>query len=523
MANNPISMSRIRHILRLHHQGRSKLLIASQTGVARNTLKKYIQAFLTSGFTFAELDALSDKDLDDLFVRPTQKPLTPDDARLNTLLALFPHIEKELKRKGTTRQTLWEQYKKDQPDGFGRSQFNMYFRQWKASFNPSMRIDHKAGDKLYVDFAGDKLHIVDPSTGELQAVEVFVAILGASQLTYVEAVSSQQKEDFIAACEGALHFMGGVPAAIVPDNLKSAVTSSSKYEPVLNETFAAFAEHYSTTILPARAYRPKDKAHVENAVKIIYRRIYTKVSEGAHTSLTALNAAILSALEDHNNRPMKGRHYSRRQQFEEVEKAALMALPPRRFELKESAFATVAKNGHVLLGADRHYYSVPYRYIGKKVKLLYSRSTVEVFAAHERIAIHGRVKSAHHYTTQQDHLASTHRFVSEWTPERFLSWAATIGEDVRCYIAKVLDGKHHPEQAYKSCLGILSFAKKVGDDRLTRACQRALGYGSYNFKTIQRILEKRLDELGPDGEPLGEEGGPQMPEHDNIRGEHYYQ
>ena len=509
-------MIKIRQILRLHCQGRSKVQIAVQTGVSRNTLKKYLKEFTESKLTFEEISELSDKDLEDLFVKPEEKPV---NVKLQTLFNLFPSMDKELKKKGVTRYMLWEQYRRDHPDGFGKSQFKHYFAQWKAQVNPTMRMEHKAGDKLYVDFAGDKLNIIDPQTGELQPVEVFVAILGASQLTYVEAVMTQQKEDFIAACENSMYYYGGVPAAIVPDNLKSAVTKSSKYEPVLNDTFADFAEHYGTTILPARAYRPRDKALVENAVKIVYSRIYTKVRSGNYDSLDELNIAIKAALEEHNSAFLRGRNYSRRQQFEEVERATLMPLPPLRYELKKHLFATVAKNGHVGLSDDKHYYSVPYRFIGRKVKILYSRHSVEIYYNYERIALHKRTKSAYHYTTDKDHLASTHRFVSEWTPERFTSWAESIHEDVKLYILKILDRKQHPEQAYKSCMGILSFAKKVGNERLIKACQRALGYGAYNYKTIQKILEKELDKRDePD-----ETDQLVMPFHDNIRGENYYQ
>lgn len=364
MANNPISMIKIRQILRLQSQGCSKLQIAAQTGIARNTLKKYIREFISSGLTFEEINELSDKELEDLFVKPEDRPL---NERLQILFSLFPAIDKELKKKGVTRLMLWEEYKRAHPDGVGKSQFKHYFSQWKAQVNPTMHMEHKAGDKLYVDFAGDKLSIVDQQTGEIKPVEVFVAILGASQLTYVEAVMTQQKEDFVFACENALHYCQGVPAAIVPDNLKSAVTKSSKYEPTLNETFADFAEHYSTAILPARAYRPRDKALVENAVRIIYTRIYVKVKREQYFTLEQLNAAILAALEEHNNAPLRGRQYSRRQQFEEIEKTALMPLPPLRYELKKHQYATVAKNGHVGLSSDKHYYSVPYRFIGKKV------------------------------------------------------------------------------------------------------------------------------------------------------------
>jgi transposase len=305
----------------------------------------------------------------------------------------------------------------------------------------------------------------------------------------------------------------------VPDNLKSAVIKSSKYEPVLNETFADFADHYGTTILPARAYRPKDKALVEGAVKIVYSRIYAKLRTREYFTLDELNRAILMALEEHNQILLTGRNYSRRQQFEEVERQTLAPLPPLRYELKKQLFATVMKNGHVSLSADKHYYSVPYRFIGKKVKVMYSRNTVEVFYHYERIAIHKRIQSPYNYTTEKDHMASTHRFVSDWTPERFLNWARDIHEDVYLYILKILDRKQHPEQAYKSCVGILSFAKKVGNDRLIKACQRALGYGIYNYKTIQTILEKGMDQY----EETEENKQLEMPLHENIRGEEYYQ
>ena len=231
-----------------------------------------------------------------------------------------------------------------------------------------------------------------------------------------------------------------------------------------------------------------------------------------------MNAAILIALEDHNNALLKGRNYSRRQQFEEIERAALMPLPLLKYELKKQLYATVMKNGHVSLGPDKHYYSVPYKFIGKKVKILYSHHSVEVFYNYERIALHNRTKSAYHYTTDKDHLASTHRFISEWTPQRFISWGESIHEDVKLFILKILDQKQHPEQSYKSCMGVLGFAKKIGNERLIKACQRALGYGTYNYKTIQKILEKQLDQT----EEPTENEQLKMPFHDNIRGEEYY-
>jgi len=371
---------------------------------------------------------------------------------------------------------------------------------------------------MYIDFAGEKLSIVDEHSGELKEVEVFAAILGCSQLTYVEAVMSQRKEDLIKACENALHYFGGVPAAIVPDNLRSAVTKSSKYEPIINESFADFAEHYGTVVLPARAYRPKDKSLVEGVVKIIYNRIYHEVRKQSHLSLHAINSAILESLEIHNSSSFKGRNYSRKQQFDELEKSTLKSLPQYRYECKQQLLVTVMKNGHVCLNTDKHYYSVPYRFIGKKVKLLYTSSSVEVFYKYERIATHQRQYKKYHYTTDNEHLASAHRYLSEWTPDKFINEAADIHEAVAEYIIAVIEKKQHPEQAYKSCSGILNLKRKVGGERLINACKRAKSFGVYNYPIIVQILEKNLDHISED-----EREQLPMPLHHNIRGEDYYQ
>jgi transposase len=499
----------------MYNQGRSIMSTAAQADASRNTVKRYLTAYKASGFTFEEVNTLNDKELEDFFGKSKE---APPNSRMQSMQRCFPHVDKELKRTGVNRHMLWEAYRKEFPEGYQYSQFCFYYTQWKARVNPVMHMEHKAGDKLYVDFAGEKLSFTDKETGEIITAEVFVAILGASQLTYVEAVLSQQKEDFIAVCENTLHYIGGVPDAIVPDNLKAAVTKSSRYEPTLNETFADFADHYGTTVLPARAYRPRDKALVEGAVKIMYTRIYAPLRKMIYHSLTELNVAIRLALEVHNSQLLKGRNYSRRLQFEEVERGALTPLPVLRYEFKKQFHATVMKNGHVCLGPDKHYYSVPYRFIGRKIKLLYSSTSVEAFYHYERIAMHKRIKSPYNYTTDKDHMASTHQFVAEWTPDKFLSWAASIHEDVRLYILKILERKQHPEQAYKSCVGILGFSRKAGNERLTIACRRALGYGIYNYKTIQSILENKMDSYE---DSLFADELP-MPNHDNIRGEDYY-
>lgn len=509
-------MTKLRQILRLFAQGESKRKISERTGISRNTLKKYILEYQEKRLTIEAINEMSDHALEAVFgtvVEPVK------DSRYEELQLLLPGYEKQIKHKGVTVTLLWNRYRKEHPAGYELTQFYRYWRQHTGRFKPVMHIEHKAGDKLYIDFAGEKLSITDPETGEISPVEVFAAILGCSQLMYAEGVPNQKKEELIRACENTLYFLGGVPAAIVPDNLKSAVTKSSKYEPTINETFADFAEHYGTVILPARAYRPKDKSLVEGMVKIIYRCIYSTVATQVHFSLPSLNAAILEALEKFNREPFKGRDYSRRQQFEELERAALQPLPAYRYEFKQQSIVTVMKNGHVCLGADKHYYSVPYRYIGKKVKILFTSLTLEVFYHYERIATHKREIRKYHYTTVDEHLASAHRYIADWTPEKFIEQARSLHEDLAEYISLVMQGKQHPEQAYKSCAGILSLARKVGPERLLNACRRAHSFGVYNYPIIQQILGKNLDRLSEDEQ----QQTLNMPSHHNIRGNDYYQ
>jgi transposase len=516
MANKTILMTKIRQILRSFTQGKSKVQISDQTGASRNTVKKYIRKFLSEKMTFDMLSSMSDAELEILFV--SVEP--PDKGeRYEQLQRMLPDLEKRFKQKGVTIDMLWRLYRQTHADGFGHTQFHTHFTVYIGRAKAVMHMEHKAGDKMYIDFAGEKLSITDNQTGEVQPVEVFIAILGCSQLTYVEAVSTQRRQDFIGACENAMQYFGGVPAAIVPDNLKSAVTKSNKYEPTINEAFADFAEHYGTAVLPARVYRPRDKSLVEGMVKIVYRRIYAQLSTHTYFTLASLNEAIREALEQLNNAPFKGRNYSRRQQFEEVEKESLQPLPVYRYEFKQQHIVTVMKNGHVCLAIDKHYYSVPYRYIGKKVKIQFTSALIEIYYKYEQIALHQRQGRKYHYTTTDEHLASAHRYLSEWTPEKFIEKAMAIDEEVAEYINRVIEHKQHPEQAYKSCTGILSLARKVGNQRLTMACRRANSYGLYNYPIIVQILEKKLDALTDEEQ----QEALQMPQHQNIRGSDYYQ
>jgi transposase len=516
MSNNLIIMSKARTILKMYTEGVSKQSISGRTGATRNTVKKYIRQFIAMDITLEEIDKLSDTQLEALFSAPKEEVTV--DQRMADLLAFFPGMEKALKRKGETRETQWGQYFLKHPDGYRKTQFNEHYNQWSKKVNSSMHLEHKSGDKMFVDYTGDKLSYVDQGTGEVVPVEVFVAILGSSQLTYVEASMTQRKEDFISSCENALHYFGGMPQAIVTDNLKSAVIKSDRYEPTLNEMFRDFVEHYQMTALPAGPYKPKHKAIVEGAVKIIYRTIFYPIKQHTFFSLTDLNTAIREALEDHNNKLLTSRPYSRRQLFEEIEKADLQPLPQYRYQAKRKRVVTVMKNNHVCLAEDKHYYSVPYRYIGKKVTILYTQNLVEIFYRYDCIATHGRNFKLYGYTTNEDHLASHHQYNSDWTPEKFIQRAMFIGVDTRDYITRILEIRQHPEQAYKTCQGILSFVTRVGSERLNNTCRRALYYGDFSYNAIRTIIEKGLDQ-----EPFDtEDDNKKMPGHRNVRGGEYY-
>jgi transposase len=517
MANKLIKMSKVRSLLRLYTEGVSKAAIAERLSLPRNTVKKYIRLFLACNRSMEELNLLSDGALEQMFMDMVPRKEPDDDPKYKALLDFFPEMEKSLKRRGMTKGQLWKRYKELHSDGYGLSQFKHYYLLWHRSNNPVLHIEHKAGEKMYVDYAGEKLRMVDPLTGEIIDLEVFVAVLGGSQLTYVEASRSQQTEDFISSCEHALHYFGGSPMAIVTDNLKAAVIKSNRYEPLINDAFGDFASHYTMAVLPAGPYKPTHKALVEGAVKIMYRTIYQAVHSGVFTSVESINRAIWEALTVFNNRPLSGRPYSRRQLFEETEAMALNPLPLRRYEIKRRKVVTVMKNNYVYLGQDKHYYSVPYRFIGKRAVLLYTQDLVEVYYKHDRIAVHDRDMRPYKYSTNEDHLASKHRYLSDWNPDKFIQRASEIGVECQEYIKGILESRQHPEQAYRSCQGVLSFAARAGYERLNNACKRAMQYGDYSYHTIRVILEKGYDrDISPEEIHL------ELPSHSNIRGREYY-
>lgn len=514
MANTPIKMNKLRRVLKQHFQGKNKLQISTSTGLSRNTVRKYLVRQRSFGITWSDVLLKSDKELDDLFC---VKELEVTSERLGVLHEYFAQHDKRLGRRGMTLQRHYEHYASLTPGGYCTTAFYRHYHLWKNRVQVSMHVVHKAGDKMYVDFTGEKLSYRNPDTGQVETAEVFAAILGASQLTYVEATPSQRVEDFIGCCQRSLHFFGGAPNTIVPDNLKSAVIKSNRYEPQLNENFEGFADHYSMAALPPRAYKPKDKALVEGAVKIIYTTIFAAMPQHLPESLEALNAAIWALLKKHNSDHFKGRTYSRMDQLVEMEQQALQPLPAELYELRHSLQATALKNGHVCLSPDRHFYSVPGALVGKKLRLLYSTSAVEVYYKYELVATHRRVRSPHGYSTQKQHMPAGHQALQAWSAEYFLEKALAISPDVEDYLRQVLHWRHYPALAYKSCQGILLLCRSVGPVRLAKACRRAESFQIYGFRVVEDILKRRLDDDDAQVEDQ------QMPSHENIRGKQYYQ
>jgi len=513
MANKRKTMMIVRKIVKMLQSGVSKRSISEQLGVSRNTVKKYLHDIERTGISNEEFLSLDDNSISKLFSNDSPK----EKGKLAVLTSMFPGFDKELRRVGVNRWVLWEEYKQEHPEGYSYTQFCYHYQQWSRKGEVTMHFEHKAGDKLFVDYTGKKLQIVSRETGEIIQVEIFVATLGASQLTYVEATLTQKKEDFIGSMERALLYFGGVPVAIVPDNLKSAVNKSSNYEPVINESFYDFGLHYNTHILAARSRKPRDKSLVEKAVSIVYSRVFALLRDRLFYSLGELNEAIRELLDKYNKINFKGRDYSRLDLFESVEKEVLTPLPSEPYELKRYALIKVQKNSHIYLSEDKHYYSVPFKFIGRKIKVAYSASKVDIYYKYQRIAFHKRDRRPYKYTTIKEHLPSAHQFVADWNPDKFIKWAGAYGEDVRGYIIEVLNNNQHPEQNYKSCIGILSLEKKYGKERLNNACERGSYYSNYSYRVIRNILEKSLDKLQHQSVQQ------KIPLHQNIRGKDYYQ
>jgi len=399
--------------------------------------------------------------------------------------------------------------------GYCYSQFCYHYNVWKDQLEIHMHQEMKAGDKLFIDYCGNKLCITDKITGEKKEVEIFVGILGASQLIYVEATHFQKQEDVVRSTENCIHFYGGVPKAIVPDCMKTAVIKANKYEPELNAMFADFALHYDTVIFPTRPASPRDKSLVENAVRIVYQRIFAPLRDQIFYTIEELNTSIKKELVSLNDRNIQKLKVSRRELFEQIERHELGTLPNRKFTLRKITTATVQLNYHVYLTEDKRYYSVPYRLRGRKISLFYSDTAVEIIHKHESVAIHERIKNQG-YSTNKDHMPSSHRFYADWNPERIESMAAIVGEFVKSLVLMIMERSKYPEQGFKSCIGIIQLAKKYGNDNVNKACRKAIVFQSLKYSFIKNILLNNQIEM--------EEEQDLFPDfiHENIRGSAYY-
>jgi transposase len=515
MANKRIIMRKVRELFKLKYQQNFSARKASKVvGISKTAATEYIAGFKASGLEYSSITSISDSEL---LIAISNKKLIDND-KYAELSKQFPYFKKELKRVGVTLQLLWKEYKAERSEFYGYSQFCHHYYQWRKETKVSMHMEHKAGDKMFVDFTGKKLNVTNPETGEIVEHEVFVSVLGCSQLSYIEATPSQTKADWISVNQNALHFYEGTPLAIVPDCLKSAVTKADKYEPEINQTYNDFADHYNTVILPARALHPQDKSLAENFVRLAYQQIYAPLRNEVFFSLEELNNALWEQLDKFNRKNFQSKDHSRQQVFDDVEKQQLKPLVKEHYDLKSFCKNRVQYNHHIYLKEDKHYYSVPFQYTGKEVMTTYTSRTVEVYHNNIRIALHKRNMYRYKYTTDDNHRPQNHKFVAEWTPQRFIKWARNISPEVEQLITKVMDSRKHPEQAYKACMGLLTLQKKYDKEDYIKACRKALSINNLTSKFIKNVLDTKTFNLDSEQEfDLFS-----SIDHDNIRGKEHY-
>lgn len=516
MANTLDPMD-IKQIISLHLDGLSNRKIASTLSISRNTVNNYLRLVKDSKYSCEELLGLEIKKLQELFSSHT----TIVNTRYDELMLYFEKVNHARNHPGFTFLYHYNEYKQTAKKPYSYTQFMEHYNRRYSKVKGSMKLEHEAGAEVFIDFAGKKLSIVDGESGEIREVEVFVALLPHSQYTYVEACMSQKREDFIRCMGNALQFYGGVPKAIVTDNLKSAVTRASKYEPVVNRTFKDFARHHNCVINPTRSYSPQDKALVENAVHLAYQRIYYPMREMVFHSLEELNKQILLFLGRYNDLLFQRKEASRKELFQSVERSYLKPLPISAYQIKEYTRAKVQKIGYVYFSPDKSYYSVPYRYIGKHTQIHSTTNTVEVYYGSERIALHKRVHAKGTYTTNPDHLSSTHKAYCDWSPDYFREKAKKHGHHVLSCVELILTDTHYPETAYKRIMGIIQQHKLYGSERLDRACERAMFGGKPSYRFIKNILDNGLDKEHIPTEELNSTT-PHIPLHANIRGASHY-
>jgi transposase len=488
----------------------TKRQVARSCNISHSTVADYVRRAEAAGIGWPLPEGLDEAALEaKLF--PGKTILVP----LEKPLPQWTDIHKELRRKGVTLQLLWIEYKQQYPEGYQYSRFCELYQRWEETLDLSLRQEYRAGEKMFVDFAGKGIEVINPLTGEIKEAEIFVAVLGASNYTYAEAMQSQDIPSWINAHIHAFEYFGGVARITIPDNLKSGVSKACRYEPDLSPTYQDMAEHYGTAVIPARVARPKDKAKVEAGVLLVTRWITAALRHHTFFSIREVNDKIMELLERLNTRKFKKLDSTRRELFETIDKPSLLPLPQTRYQYAEWKKARVHIDYHIEV--DGHFYSVPCQLVRKQVEVRLTAQTMEVLYKGNRIATHRRSFEKGRFTTLPEHRPEKHRRYYAWTPERIIQWAEKTGPETAAVVENILCSRAHPEQGYRSCLGIFSLAKKYSQERVEAACKRAAAIKAYSYKSVKSILDTGFDQ-----QPLPEEKEVKPIEHENIRGEGYY-
>ena len=505
-------MRKIKEVLRLTWAcNQSQRQVALQCSLSRPCVRNYLARADEAGLSWPLPAELDDAQLERLLFPPAPIP-----AAVERTVPDWTTVFTDMKQKNVTKFLLWQEYRGLHPNGYNYSWFCDHYRRWLGKRDLSMRQNHRAGEKLFIDYAGHTIPVVNRHTGEITEAQIFVAVMGASNYTFAEATASQSLPDWIGSHQRAFEFLGGVTEILVPDNLKSGVTRAHRYEPDMNPTYNDMAQHYGVAVIPARVRRPKDKAKAEVGVQIVERWILAALRHHTFFSLHQLNRRIGELLVQLNNRPFRKLPGSRRSQFDALDRPALQPLPANPYIYADWKKARVNIDYHVEV--DKHYYSVPYALVKQELDIRFTVNTVECFYRNQRVASHARSYRVGHHTTLREHMPESHRRYGDWSPERLVRWARQYGSSTAEVVTRILQARRHPEQGYRSCLGILRLEKTYGPDRLEAACQRALLLGTLRYKSVESILKHGLDQQSS----TPEVESPVPDDHDNIRGPSYY-
>lgn len=503
-------MRKISEVFRQKHElKRSYRDIARSLNISISTVSDYLSRGRMAGFSWPLPEGLTEQQLYDRLFLPVKAPHSERSH------PRWEQIHRELHKKGMTLRLLWREYRAQHPLGFGYSQFCVYYQRYAKSISPVMRQVHKAGEKSFVDYAGMKMSWLNPATGEIHEAEIFVGCLGASQYIFAEATATQQLHDWIQSHIHMFEFFGGVSEIVVPDNLKSGVTKAHRYDPDINANYQHLCEHYGVAIVPARAAEPKDKAKVESAVSIIERQVLAPLRHHTFTSIVQINIEIRKRLKEVNENPFQKMKTSRRELFESIDKPALKPLPPHRYQYAEWKRAKIHIDYHFVF--DDYFYSVPHQYIHKEVEIRATAKTVECYYKNQRIAAHARSYKKYGFTTLQEHMPKAHEQQAKYSITHIKNVASKIGENTVNFIDHMIASRAFPEQAYRSCYGLLRLGERYSNQRLNLACAKALIIGATRYQQVESILKNKLEEV-----PIQKMTSAPLSAHDNIRGASYY-